>query len=111
MVKDDGVELTIPTFTHQTDDPFLSMVHVALRIRGDMVSHPKPDVIEICEDRAIYYVPDSLYMFLNLLLGGVSHHVTSSMKHVNELLRTCCLVKSTSHSNVLGVVILSPLAV
>ena len=70
MVKDDGVELTIPTFTHQTDDPFLSMVHVALRIRGDMVSHPKPDVIGICEDRAIYYVPDSLYMFLNLLLGG-----------------------------------------
>ena len=70
MVKDDGVELTIPTFTHQTDDPFLSTVHVALRIRGDMVSHPKPDVIEICEDRAIDYVPDSLYMFLNLLLGG-----------------------------------------
>jgi hypothetical protein len=70
MVKDDGVELTIPTFTHQTDDSFLSMVHVALRIRGDMVSHPKPDVIEICENRAIDYVPDSLYMFLNLLLGG-----------------------------------------
>ena len=31
-VKDDGVELSIPTFTHQTDDSFLSMVHVALLI-------------------------------------------------------------------------------
>lgn len=60
MVKDDGVELTIPTFTHQTDDLFLSM----------MLSHPKPDGIEISEDRAIYYVPDSLDMFPNLLLGG-----------------------------------------
>lgn len=70
MVKDDGVELTIPTFTHQTDDSFLSMVHVSLRIRGDMLSHPKTDGIEISEDRAIDYVPDSLYMFLNLLLGG-----------------------------------------
>ena len=27
MVKDDDVELTIPTFKHQTDDSFLSMVH------------------------------------------------------------------------------------
>jgi hypothetical protein len=70
MVKDDGVELTIPTFTHQTDDSFLSMVHVALRIRCDMLSHPKADGIEISEDRVIYYVPDSLYIFLNLLLGS-----------------------------------------
>ena len=70
MVKDDGVKLTIPPFKHQTDDSFLAMVHVALRIRGDMLSHPKPDGIEISEDRAIDYVPDSLYMFLNLLLGG-----------------------------------------
>jgi hypothetical protein len=35
-----------------------------------MLSHPKTDGIEISEDRAIDYVPDSLYMFLNLLLGG-----------------------------------------
>ena len=70
MVKDDGVELTILTFTHQTDDSFLSMVHVSLRIRGDMLSHPNTEGIEISEDKAIDYVPDSLFMFLNLLLGG-----------------------------------------
>ena len=70
MVKDDGIELSIPTFTHQTDDSCPSMVHVALRIRSDMLSHPKPDGIENSEERAIDYVPDSLYMFLNLLLGG-----------------------------------------
>ena len=70
MVKNNDEQLTIPTFKHQTDDSFLSMVHVALRIRGDMLSHPIPDGFEISEDRAIDYVPDSLYMFLNLLLGG-----------------------------------------
>ena len=70
MVKDDGVELSISTFTHQTDVSCPSMVHVALRIRGDMLSHPKPDEFEISEERAIDYVPDILYMFLNLLLGG-----------------------------------------
>ena len=41
MAKGDGAELTIPTSKHQMDDSFLSMVHVALRIRGDILSHPK----------------------------------------------------------------------
>ena len=70
MMKDDGVRLSTPTFTNQMDDSFLFMVHVALRIQGDMVSHPKPDGIEISEDRATAYVPDILYMCLNLLLWG-----------------------------------------
>ena len=54
------------------------MVHVALRIRGDILSIPKPDGIEISEDKAIDYVPDSLYVFLNLLLeapkGKIRHN-------------------------------------
>lgn len=66
----DGVELTIPTYSDKLDNEFLSMVHVALQIRGDMLSHSKPEGIEISENRAIECVPNSLYMFLNILLGG-----------------------------------------
>ena len=60
----------IPSFKHEDHDTFLTMVHVALRIRGDMLSHRKPEGIDISEDRAMESIPDSLYMFLNLLLGG-----------------------------------------
>ena len=35
-----------------------------------MLSHIKPDGLEISENWAIDSIPDSLYMFLNLLLGG-----------------------------------------
>jgi glutamate-1-semialdehyde aminotransferase len=65
----------------------------------------------LVEGRFVHFSTDNVDINEATLDGKVSHHVTSSMKHVNELLRTCCLVKSTSHSNVLGVVILSPLAV
>ena len=68
MIEDNDMEQTIPTFKHQTDDSFLSMVHVALRIQRNILSHPRPEGIEINEDRAIDCIPDSLYMFLNLVL-------------------------------------------
>ena len=35
-----------------------------------MLSQPKPEGINVSEDRAIDSIPDNLYMFLNLLLGG-----------------------------------------
>ena len=40
-MKDD-MDLTIPTFNHQKDESFLSMVDIALRIWVDILSHPKP---------------------------------------------------------------------
>ena len=72
MMKDNtsDIDTLIPSFKHEDQDTFLSMVHVALRIRADMVSHPKPKGLDISEDRAIDCIPNSLYMFLNLLLGG-----------------------------------------
>ena len=70
MTKEDDSELTIPTFKHEQNDSLLSMVHVALRIRGDILSHPRPEGIDISENRAIDCEPDSLYMFLNIILGG-----------------------------------------
>jgi len=51
-------------------DIYCKMVHVALQIHGDMLSHPKPIGLDISTDRAIDYIPDSLYMFQSLLLGG-----------------------------------------
>ena len=71
MINDDSdVKRLIPTFKHDDQDTFLTMVHVALQIRGDMLSHPKPIGWDISTDRAIDCIPDSLYMFLSLLLDG-----------------------------------------
>ena len=73
MLQEDStdIKILIPSFIHEDQDMLLIMVHVALRIRGDMLSHPKPEGINVSEDRAIESIPDhSVYMFLNLLLGG-----------------------------------------
>jgi len=73
MINDDSdVKRLIPTFKHDDQDPFLTMVHVALQIRGDMLSHPKPIGLDVSTDRAIDYIPDRLYMFLSMLPGGQS---------------------------------------
>ena len=55
MLKEDSADIKrlIPSFKHEDQDMFLIMVHVALRIRGDMLSHPKPEGINVSEDRAI----------------------------------------------------------
>lgn len=66
----ENIERLIPSFKHHNEDMFLTMVHVALKIRSDMVSHPRPNGIDISEERALDSIPNSLYMFLNLLLGG-----------------------------------------
>ena len=48
----------IPSFKHENQNTFLSMVQMTPQRPGDMPSHLKPDVIEICEKIAI----DSLYV-------------------------------------------------
>ena len=64
MVKDDtDIDRLIPSFKYEDCDTFLTMVHIWLSL-------PKPNGIDIHEDRAIDSIPNSLYMFLNLLLGG-----------------------------------------
>ena len=65
----DDVLLTMPNYQPQDND-FLSLVHVALKIRNDVVSSPGHKGFEVSEEAAIACVPDSLYMFLNLMLGG-----------------------------------------
>ena len=61
---------TIPVYKPKEEDEFLSMVHVGLKLRSDMVAHPGHKGLNISKDDAIACVPDSVYMFLRLLLGG-----------------------------------------
>ena len=59
----------IPVF-RSNDDEFLSMVHVALRLRGDIQCHPDFRGVDVSEQAAIDCVSPSVYMFLRLLIGG-----------------------------------------
>ena len=71
MINNDSDVKRLPsTFKHDDQGPFLTMVHVALQIRDDMLSHPKPIGLDISTDIAIDCVPVGLYMFLSLLLGS-----------------------------------------
>jgi hypothetical protein len=60
---------TMPTYEPH-EDIFLSLVHVALKIHGDLMEAPGHQGFGICEQDAIDCVPDSLFMFLRLLFGG-----------------------------------------
>ena len=61
--------LTMPTYEPH-EDIFLSLVHVALKIRGDLMEEPGLLSLSVSEQDAIDCVPDSLYMFIRLLFGG-----------------------------------------
>ena len=61
--------LTMPTFEPHKDI-FLSLVHAALKIRGDLMEEPGLLSLSVSEQDAIDCVPDSLYMFIRLLFGG-----------------------------------------
>ena len=62
-------EETLPQYVPQ-DDIFLSLVHVGLKIRGDMMETPGHKGFSVSEDEAITCIPDSLYMLLRLIFGG-----------------------------------------
>lgn len=62
---------TIPVFKPPEDD-FLSMVHVALKLRSDILSQPSYNGVDVSKDAEIDCVPPSVYMFIHLLLGGQS---------------------------------------
>ena len=66
---DDTVLCTIPEFRPQDED-FSSMVHLALKLRSDIREKTSLTTININDQAAIDCVPESLYMFLNLMLGG-----------------------------------------
>ena len=71
QAEDDLLEtLSIPKYRPEHEDEFLSLVHVALKIRGDMVAKDGHKGLSVSDDDVIDCIPESLYMFLYLLYGG-----------------------------------------
>ena len=54
------------------DDIFLSLIHVALKLRSDILSHPPHKGFELSREAEFKCIPESLYMFLKILYGGQS---------------------------------------
>ena len=73
--------LTRPRYEPQ-EDIFLSLVHVALKIRRDLMEEPGLQSLNVSGQDAIDFVPESLYMFLRLLFGSQKplHGETSTVK-------------------------------
>jgi len=65
-------EPVIPVYQPDERDDFLSMVHVALTLRSDILGKPTHQGLNVCKDDAIACVPESLYMFIRRMLGGQS---------------------------------------
>ena len=71
QTEDDLLEtLNIPSYHPEQEDEFLSLIYVALKIRGDMVTKAGHKGLSVSEYDAIGCIPESLYMFLYLLYGG-----------------------------------------
>lgn len=66
---EEDIEDKIPIF-RSGDDDFLSMVHMALKLRSDIQSQPEFTGVDVNENAAIDCVPASLCMFIRLLIGG-----------------------------------------
>ena len=69
LVVDDSNNDTIPIFRHNDDD-FMKMVHVALKLRGDIIAHPGFKGVNVSEMAEVASVPSSVHTFISLLLGG-----------------------------------------
>ena len=62
----------IPIYQPDEKDDFLLMVHVALKLRSDILAQPAHQGLNVCMEDAIACVPESLYIFIRLMLGGQS---------------------------------------
>ena len=62
----------IPIYQPDEKDDFLSMVHVALKLRSDILAQPGHQGLNVCTEDGIACVPESLYIFTRLMLGGQS---------------------------------------
>lgn len=72
VVDDEYNNGTIQIF-RQNDDDFMSMVHVALKLRSDIIAHPGFKGVNVSETAELASVPSSVLTFISLLLGGQSH--------------------------------------
>ena len=63
-------ESIIPKFHPQNENEFLDLVHVALRLRGEIMEKTGYQGMSVTEDAAVGCIPENLYLFLNILFGG-----------------------------------------
>ena len=63
LEQDDNYDNKCRTPSYKArDDIFLSMIHVALKLRGDILSHTPYKGLKVSKDESISRIPDSLYM-------------------------------------------------
>lgn len=58
----------IPKYT--APEWFMELIHVALKLRSDILAQPAYKGFVVSEDKMISCVPESLFMFLRLMFGG-----------------------------------------
>ena len=61
------IEDLLPSYQ---EDEMLAMVHVALQLRRDLLNQPKNNKAVINDDNCMDCIPESVYMFLTLVMGG-----------------------------------------
>ena len=61
----DEEDFEIPTYKPE-DNIFLSLVHVALKLRSDILSHPQYKGFKVPSEAAVDCTPDTVYMFLKM---------------------------------------------
>lgn len=67
----------MPSFKPAQDSKFQTIVHAALKIRDELLSWPGQSSFEISKEACTNVVPDSLHLFMNVLLKGANDLRTS----------------------------------
>ena len=70
LVTDDHEDTSPINVYNPSEDGFLEMVHLALKLRSDSLTHPAYKGFEINEEKMMSCVPESLFMFLRMMFGG-----------------------------------------
>ena len=79
----DEVSLTMPSYQLE-DEIFVSLVHIALKLGTEIMSHPNFNGFSVSDENAIACVPNSLYIFLMLLYGGESVLEEEGTENIEE---------------------------
>ena len=64
---DQEQDFNLPSYN---ENEIFSMVHVALKLRSDLLNHPHNTKAKMTDDNCLQCVPEAAYMFLTLLFGG-----------------------------------------
>jgi hypothetical protein len=102
LSEENDEKLTMPRYEPQ-DDIFLSLVHVALKLRGDLTARPGHIGFGVTEQNAFNCIPESVYMFLQLLYGGPSLLERDTEDEIDEDEKLKQKVLSTGQDMVYGV--------